>query len=76
MQIKPTTTTGVFRALQICSKDRIKYIKGTKAMKDKDRITSMVCTSVKGMKCPIAYVGRAKRPRCFSGANDKNFSLV
>ena len=42
-------------------------------MKDTDRITSMVCTSAKGIKCSIAYVGRAKCPRCFSGANDEIF---
>ena len=34
-------------------------------MKDKDRITCMVCTSSHGKKCPLAHVGKSKKPRCF-----------
>ena len=42
-----------FSCTTICFKDRIKYIKGTKAMKNKDRSTSMVCTSTKGINTPL-----------------------
>ena len=62
-----------FPCTTICSKDRIKYIKGTKGMKDKDTITSMVCTSAKNIQCPIVYVGRSKCLQFFSSGTDDFF---
>lgn len=56
-----------FPCTAICSKERASTTKGTKAMKDKDQITSMVCTSSEGIKCPVGYVGKSKNPRCFLG---------
>ena len=55
-----------FPCTTICSKDRIDHVKGTKAMKSKDRITTMVCSSSGGVKCPLAFVGKTKNPRCFA----------
>ena len=50
----------------ICAKDRCPFITGTKAMKSNALITKMVCTSTSlGKKCPMAYVGKARNPRCF-----------
>ena len=48
-------------------------LKGTKAMKDKDRITTMVCTSSTGKKVPMAYVGKSKNPFCFRGHEIQNY---
>ena len=53
-----------FPCTTIVSADRKQFVKGTKAMKDKDRITAMVCTSSTGAKVPIAFVGKAKTPHC------------
>ena len=39
--------------------------RGTKQMKDKDRITMMVCTSATGLKIPLAVIGTAATPECF-----------
>ena len=54
-----------FPCTTICEALRTDVIKGTKAMKDKDRITVMVCTSSEGEKVPLAYVGKSNAPRCF-----------
>lgn len=51
-------------------KEQRKSVRGVKAMKDKERITAMVCTSATGIKVPLAFVGKAKRPRCFQLAPD------
>ena len=48
-----------------CNKEERKTMRGVKQMKDKDRLTIMVCTSAVGKKCPLAVVGKAARPRCF-----------
>ena len=42
-------------------------------MKDKNRITAMVCTTSTGSKVPIAFVGKVKNPRCFIGKNRPQF---
>lgn len=42
-----------------------KTARGVKQMKDKDRVTIMVCTSATGKKLPLAMVGTAKTPHCF-----------
>ena len=34
-------------------------------MKDKERLTAMVCTSAVGCKVDIALVGKHKKPHCF-----------
>ena len=62
-----------FPCTTIVSADRKQYVKGTKAMKDKSRITAMVCTASTGPKVPIAFVGRAKNPRCFAGKTRPQF---
>lgn len=46
-------------------KNRKKEYSGAKQMKDKNRITLMVCTSASGAKCPLSIVGKAKKPKCF-----------
>jgi DDE superfamily endonuclease/Tc5 transposase DNA-binding domain len=38
---------------------------GAKQMKDKTRITLMVCTAADGSKVPLSVVGRSKNPVCF-----------
>jgi Tc5 transposase DNA-binding domain/DDE superfamily endonuclease len=38
---------------------------GAKQMKDKTRITLMVCTSADGCKVPLSVVGKPKKPVCF-----------
>jgi len=58
-----------FPSTTVSSKDNAKDLKGTKAMKSKNRITQMVCTSSVGKKCPVAYVGTSKKPRYFVEAN-------
>ena len=39
--------------------------KGANQMKDKTRITLMVCTAASGGKVPLAMIGKSKSPRCF-----------
>ena len=51
-----------FPSTTICEEKRRSDIKGTKSMKDKDRITAMVCTSSLGVKVPLAYVGKSNNP--------------
>ena len=46
-----------------CNKEERKTVRGVKQMKDKDRLTIMVCTSAVGKKCPLAVVGKAASPR-------------
>jgi hypothetical protein len=38
---------------------------GAKQMKDKNRITVMVCTAANGSKVPLFVVGKYKNPTCF-----------
>lgn len=47
-------------------KARVKDFKGTKQMKDKNRITLMVGTAADGSKIPMSIVGKPKNPACFS----------
>jgi len=46
-------------------KNKRKDFKGTKQMKDKTRVTAMVCTAADGFRVPVAIIGKAKRPQCF-----------
>ena len=39
--------------------------RGVKQMKDKTRLTLMVCTSATGEKVPLHMVGKSKKPACF-----------
>jgi hypothetical protein len=39
---------------------------GVKQMKDKTRITIMVCTASNGRKVPLSVIGEPKKPVCFS----------
>lgn len=63
--------TGLFykllpRRTYITEEENRKTIRGTKAMKSKDRITAYVCTNGDGSrKLPMAIIGKAKNPRCF-----------
>jgi DDE superfamily endonuclease/Tc5 transposase DNA-binding domain len=47
-------------------KDNKKSYAGAKQMKDKTRVTLMVCTAANGSKVPLAVVGAAKKPLCFN----------
>jgi len=42
-----------------------KEARGCKQMKDKTRITLMICTAANGDKLPIAVVGKSACPKCF-----------
>ena len=44
---------------------------GVKAMKDKNRITIMVCISATGQKVPLSVVGKAHRPQCWDLCDNK-----
>lgn len=46
-------------------------IRGSKIMKDKNRITVMVCTSAAGDKVHLAVIGKAKRPTCWDLCGNK-----
>ena len=35
-------------------------------MKDKTRITVILCTSASGAKCPLAIIEKSKNPKCVS----------
>jgi hypothetical protein len=43
---------------------------GVKQMKDKTRITIMVCTASDGTKVPLSVVGKPKKPVCFRLSDD------
>jgi hypothetical protein len=45
--------------------------KGAKQMKDKTRVTVMVCTASNGDKVPLAIIGKSKKPLCFGQVNNK-----
>ena len=45
--------------------DKRKQFKGTKQMKDKTRVTAMICTAADGFRLPVAIIGKAKKPVCF-----------
>ena len=47
-------------------KDEKKNYAGAKQMKDKTRITLMVCTAASGRKVPLSIIGKPKNPRCFN----------
>ena len=47
-------------------KDKKNDYAGAKQMKDKARITLMVCTAADGTKVPLAIVGKSKNPKCFA----------
>lgn len=62
--------TGLFykllpRRTYICDFEDRKSVRGTKAMRAKDRITAYVCTNATGQKVPMSIIGTAKNPRCF-----------
>ena len=46
--------------------DNVKNVCGCKQMKSKDRLTLMVCVLGSGHKVLLAYVGKSKKPTCFS----------
>ena len=50
-------------------KSKEKEFKGTKQMKDKTRVTMMVCTSASGSRLPLALFGKFKHPQCFNLLN-------
>ena len=45
---------------------------GVKQMKDKTRVTLMVCTSADGTKLPLSLVGKSKKPECFRMLNGRD----
>ena len=42
-----------------------KNVRGTKSMKDKSRLSGIVCTSSTGDKVKLAAIGKSKQPRCW-----------
>lgn len=48
-----------------CHTSNASSARGVKWMRDKNRLTLMVCTSAKGDKVPLALIGHAKTPNCF-----------
>ena len=53
-------------------KEKKRSYAGTKMMKDKNRVTIMVCTAGNGDKLPLAIIGKPKDPVCFRLLHDKN----
>jgi hypothetical protein len=49
-----------------CKKYMAGSVRGSKIMREKARLSLMVCVSATGLKAPLALVGTAKRPNCFS----------
>ena len=58
-----------FPCTTIIAKYQSNYVKVTKSVKSKDRITEMVCKYINGKKFPMAYVGKSKQPKCFKNAD-------
>lgn len=54
-----------------CHVSRRSSIRGVKLMKDKERITLMVCTSATGQKLPLAVIGKSASPTCFRQCGNK-----
>ena len=54
-----------------CLPEERSTIRGVKQMKDKTRITLMICTSASGDKIPLAVVGKSARPQCWDLCHDK-----
>ena len=48
-------------------KEKKKETQGFKQMKDKIRLTPIVCMVDSGNKVPLAVVGKYKAPKCFEG---------
>jgi hypothetical protein len=53
------------------SKDNKATVAGVKQMKDKTRITAMICTAADGSKVPLAIVGKPKKTTCFRISDDE-----
>ena len=53
------------------SKDNKATVAGVKQMKDKTRITAMICTAADGSKVPLAIVGKPKKTMCFRISGDE-----
>jgi len=48
-----------------------RQVRGTKAMKAKDRVTIMLASNAPGShKIPVALIGKAKQPKCFKPPRD------
>ena len=45
-------------------------------MKDKSRITLMVCTAADGSNSPLAIVGKPKKTSCFAELSNKKPSIA
>ena len=58
------------------SPEKRKKARGTKLMKDKDRITVMVCVAADGSQQPLCVVGTAIEPRCFKSLTDWHKQLT
>jgi len=54
-----------------CKPEERATMRGVKQMKDKTRITLMICTSAGGGKIPLAVIGKSARPQCWDLCNDK-----
>ena len=65
-----------FPCTTIIAKEQSNYVKETKSIQSKDRITEMVGTSSLWKKCPMYYVGESKQPKCFRNADDDDFNQI
>ena len=54
-----------FPCTTIIAKEQSNSVKGKNSMKSKDRITEIVCTSIRRKNFPMAYVVHSKQPKCF-----------
>ena len=50
---------------------QLRQVRGTKAMKAKDRVTLVLACNASGShKIPVAMIGKAKQPKCFKPPRD------
>jgi hypothetical protein len=61
--------------MYIDKKNHRKSTKGVKAMKSKDRVSMMICTSCTGKKAPWAVVGKARKPVRFRLCQNETLPL-
>ena len=50
----------------LVSRENKKEARGSKTMTDKSRLTAFICTNAVGNKVPLSYIGKFKKPRCFT----------
>ena len=68
-------TLKYYNLKRIKLQSKEKKLKGTKQIKDKTRVTIMVCTSASGSRLPLAVIGKHKNPTCFKLLNGNDTPL-